>query len=217
MLKVTQLNGFNAMRQMEYIAHATRTQATGSSSIPISLPTGTKEGDFMIAGLVSGNTSTSVNYTGPAGWTEHADTVSPVAAALFSKVASASEGATITFTKSTTTGPNSGFIMTFRNAALDVAGTAWSANSTGTISAPSITLTGPDSILFAIYGNNTGSDGSLYATPTGFTRLFFISNANTSAMAVFYRSAGAGATGTVGTTNSDSGNDRGILIGIRAI
>lgn len=94
-------------------------QATASSSLVINKPTGTREGDLMIAVMNTG--SSGQNWTPASGWTEIADQGSKPGLGISYKVAGPSEGTSYTFTASAAVDV-SGSIVTFRNAAYDAIG-----------------------------------------------------------------------------------------------
>jgi hypothetical protein len=85
------------------------------TALAINKPTGTREGDLMLAVM---NSQTSVTWTGDTGWTEVADQGSGASTRIAYKLAGASEPASYTFTPSSI-GKQAGTIATYRNAAYD--------------------------------------------------------------------------------------------------
>ncbi len=107
------------------ISQASGTTANGTALV-INKPTGTREGDLMIASM-NGDVGTST-WTGDTGWTEVVDQNNRPNLRIAYKVAGASEGASYTFTFSST-GNLNGTIATYRNGAYDAIGAL---NNSGT-------------------------------------------------------------------------------------
>jgi len=101
------------------ISQASTQRTTSASTLTINKPTGTLEGDLMVAVV---NNSSNCSWTGDTGWTEVADQGSSPSTRIAYKVAGASEGASYVFTSSAN-GTSSGTIVTYRNAAYDAVGT----------------------------------------------------------------------------------------------
>ncbi len=100
------------------ISQASGTAGT-TTTLTINKPTGTREGDLMISAV---NGDAQATWTGDTGWTEVADQNARPSLRIAYKVAGASEGASYTFTASST-GNLSGTIATYRNGAYDAIGT----------------------------------------------------------------------------------------------
>lgn len=108
------------------------TQTGTASTLVINKPTGTREGDLMVAFMNAGG---GITWTGDTDWTEVAEQASTSPSTRIAyKVAGASEGASYTFTASTTTNL-SGTIATYRNAAYDAVGAITSGTSTLSLAA----------------------------------------------------------------------------------
>lgn len=114
------------------IAQATTQNPSNGTSLVINKPTGTREGDLMIAYLLGGGgTQASPGWSGDTGWTYAVNLtggpgVNRPFNAIAYKVAGASEGASYTFT-ATTSRTLAGTIATYRNGAYDATGTQVSA------------------------------------------------------------------------------------------
>lgn len=113
------------------IAQATTQNTSNGTSLVINKPTGTREGDLMVAYLLGGGgTQSSPGWSGPTGWTYAVNIVGGANGRPFNaiayKVAGASEGASYTFTANTSR-TLAGTIATYRNAAYDASG----ANTSG--------------------------------------------------------------------------------------
>lgn len=118
------------------VAKANTQNASTGASLVISKPTGTTTGDVMLAVMgASGGTPT---WTGDTSWTEIADPGTVASGIRIAyKVAGASEGASYTFTCSTSAQTLSGVILTYRGAAYDTIGSL--ASSTSPITVPAVT------------------------------------------------------------------------------
>lgn len=101
------------------IAIATSFGRLNGGDLTINKPTGTRQGDLMIAFVNSTGSST---WTAPSGWTEVADQGANPALAIAYKVATASEPGSYLFTASIDTEITTGHIVTYRNAAYDAVG-----------------------------------------------------------------------------------------------
>lgn len=93
----------------------TQNAATGSTLV-INTPTGTADGDLMVAVMAASGT---VTWTGDTSWTEPADQGSSPSLRIAYKTAGASEPSSYTFTASTALQRLSGCILTYRYAAYD--------------------------------------------------------------------------------------------------
>lgn len=100
------------------IAQASAQTASNATSFVINKPTGTLEGDLMVAVMNAGGITT---WTGDTGWTEVADQNAQPSTRIAYKVAGASEPASYTFGADTSR-ILSGTIATYRNAAYDAVG-----------------------------------------------------------------------------------------------
>jgi hypothetical protein len=178
---------------------------SASTTITINVPTGTADGDLLIAVLIG--TSASAAWTTPSGWT--AGITLSQGRAVFYKTA-ASEPASYTFTF----GQNvilQGYLLTYRNAQWGVNGTIGALTTPADASA--ITTTVNNSVIF--YYVSTGSGTNItFSTPTGYTLLDSDSDLTIPASAIFTTTqAIAGTTGTVSSTPS-TGTARASLFAI---
>jgi hypothetical protein len=136
---------------------------TASTTLTINKPTGTAEGDLMVAGMTRSGTAT---WTGATGWTEVADQGTSPSLRVAYKVAGASEGSNYTFTQSGTESEVAGFILTYRNASYANAGSIGTSLTT-TLIAPSVVSNASQSVLIAFAA--AGSSTSTFSTPSGMT------------------------------------------------
>lgn len=191
-----------ATPEITFIASATGT--SNSSPTTCNKPTGTAQGDLMIAFMYTDGTGV---WTAPSGWTQVQNTDQ----SIMYKVAGASEPSSYSFV-STKAGFRYVAITTYRNAAYDVIGTATTATTT-TVTVPAITLSSSRSTVFlftSAIGNLTG-----WNTPTGFTSLL----TNTNPYSYLFSKSGvaSGSTGTVSLTRTgtSASAQSAVLVGIK--
>lgn len=182
---------------------------SGSGTVAISKPTGTVDGDIMVAVMFGGNGGT---WTGDSGWTEIIDQgATPNLRAAY-KVASG-EGASYTFTYSGS-GAEIGFIATLRGLQYDTASASVTTlNGDGSLAITGITAAG--GVLIAAYALFNGT--SLAAsTPSGMVPLVSESPGSR-AIFGFWQEVAAGATGTWASsiTGTNPFNNGGILIALK--
>lgn len=151
-----------------FIASATTQNTSGGNTLVINKPTGTQDGDLMIAFMSS--SSTDSTWTGATGWTEVIDQGSTPNLRIAYKIAS-SEGSSYTFTLSSNS-TLSGSILTYRTTSYDAIGsittganplivTSVSASTTNcmllgfvTRSTASLTITAPGSMTTRVTDND---------------------------------------------------------------
>ena len=131
---------------IEFVASA-QTQNANSNTVVISKPTGTENGDLMIALCASGAPRT---WTGDTGWTEVIDQGTAPSIRVAYKVAGGSEPANYTFTLNSSNNA-SGVIATFRRAAYDTIGTISKTSPNNIQTAPAITLSSSLSAILAFF------------------------------------------------------------------
>ena len=193
-----------------FISSATAQDVASSTTITINIPPGTIDGDLMVA-YVSG-TSSSPTWTPPGGWT----VISTTGGAWFGYKSAASEGASYTFTSSSSD-TQSGFILTFRNASYDVASTySTAANPSST---PSITVSKDNSLEVVIaITQGVAATGQTYTGPAGFTQIAADRDSTAPSWAVFSKLVTAGSTGTVSITGTLAlSNQRSIQLALSPI
>ena len=203
------MGSLSGLGPIQYIAGAQN--QTSSSSLDISKPAGTAQGDLLIfVGYTKGGGGT---WTQPAGWTEALDS-SGVCVACYT--AGASEGATYS---ATATGAKdwSGFILTFRKAAWDTVGTLSTTQSSNVQTAPEITVASDDSVLLALFACTDGNRS--YSSPSsGLVSTLVDSAADGGPSLKLYRneSYSGGASGTKSATASGTpSNPRALLFSIK--
>lgn len=185
-----------------YIASAgTRTT---SSSVIVNKPTGTVEGDLMIAFIMAGSSGVTPTY--PSGWTQSIlDTTGNNSGAVAYKVAGASEGASYTFTVGGSFGRNVQ-IVTIRNAKNLTVGT-YDEGSDATLVAPSITA--EPGILLGWFGSE--GTPTLSTAPSNMT--LGLETTGGPVCWVYYQTVYSGSTGTKTLSISSNQDNRSILVG----
>lgn len=196
---------------VEFVASA-QAQNSGSSTLVISKPAGTQNGDLMIALCTS---AAARSWTDATGWTEVIDQNASPSIRVAYKVDGGSEPASYTFTLSASNNA-SGVIATFRRAAYDTIGTISTAQSSGTQTAPAITLSFSSSAILAFFAHDTAS--KTWSSPTaGLISTATDSDATQPSFALYRQlDMAAGSTGTRSATVNASANNFGcILVGIK--
>lgn len=188
------------------VSYSTTGNTSQSTTLVITKPSGIVNGDLLVA--VLGGT---VSWTQPAGWTEVVDTAGVT---LSYRVADGSEGATLTYTHSSSE-YLAGAILVIRGGTYDATGTVGS--SANPAVAPSVTLSAAGLIIASYVATSAISVGT-YTAPTGFsescsaTATFF--GIGRCKVQIFFKKFAAGASGTVSATNSST-SGRGVLLGAK--
>ena len=181
------------------------TANAASGSVAVNKPTGTVEGDLLVACLTF-NTGSSATLTVPTGWTLIARTnqTTTVGLATYYRVAGASEAASYTWGSSSrwTIG-----IIRISGANTTTPIQVSAANSSGTAStsvgAPAVTTTAANSLVLAFYTNN---NISTYTAATGTFEQYdapYSATSPSNMLATFIKDV-AGSTGTLTATSSNS-------------
>lgn len=196
-----------------YVNVASNFLSSSGTSLTINKPTDTADGDLMIM-FIGGAFSGSQTWTFPSGWTAISGFTggSGPALGIAYKVAS-SEGSSYT-TTGTNSNRYSGHIVTYRNAAYDVAST----RST-TLIAPSVTTSAANSLIIAVYMTNTGTvNTNPDQIPDGMTLSYFDNNGTTPNYMTCVESLEfAGATGTREAGSPSSGTINSAIIAIKPV
>lgn len=172
---------------------ASASNHTPAASIAINKPTGTVEGDLMIAVLNGTQGASDANFAST-GWAilYAFDNGTDSSQAVLYKVAGASEGSSYTFTNG---GNIVGSIVTYRNASMGLY-SQYVANTAGsTITLSGLTIPTSGCLLFAFCGDK---DATPFSTPSGMTSV--VSNTSNGGYALFSEPRDAGATGTRAST-----------------
>lgn len=172
------INVSRADAAIAYRASSTGT-VSGGASISIAMPTGTVQGDVMVASIfANGNQAAVLGVTPPAGWTQvqkvdnQTGSLYPTVT-LFTKPAGASEAGPYVFTFSNyfQGAYGGGWIATYTGVntttPVDVSGSQNIGNSPATTtsySTPSITTTAANEMLVFAYAGNCATSG--FNTPT---------------------------------------------------
>ena len=180
------------------------------TSLTINKPTGTVDGDIMVAVMSGGNAGA---WTGDTGWTEILDQgATPNIRAAY-KVASG-EGASYTFSHPAG-GGNYGFLATFRGLQYDtVSASASTQTGDGTLAVTGITAAG--GVLIAAYAITNAFSGLSSSTPGGMISLASSGTGLDGGIFGYWQEVAAGATGTRSSSlGTDMGQGAGILIALK--
>lgn len=192
----------------EFVASASTQNATSGTTLVINKPTGTVEGDLMIAVMAADGPSSG--WTGDTDWTELADQGATPSLRIAYKVASASEPSSYTFTASLSR-RLSGCILTYRNAVYDTIGSFTA--GTDPLILPSVSPSENQSTLIAV-GAKNDKDTTL-GTPTGMTARVTDNDATSPSYIVCDQTVDAGPTGTRSMTAVGSSGTAGIMLVIK--
>lgn len=199
---------------IQFVASAFTQRTTASTSLTISKPTGTVQGDLMVAFMANDSGATQT-WTGDTGWTEIADEGSGAGLRLAYKVAGASEGSSYTFTAATSA-ILGGVILTYRNAAYDASGAFAGVGFPKAL--PSVTASTTNCVLIgAAFKGGAGGGGDTIAPPGSMTLRSQNNDADSPSWGVGDEQLTAsGATGTRSFTSTGSGtNSNGMMITIK--
>ncbi len=175
-------------------------ETSTASTIVLTKPVGTALGDFLAAFVMCNG---AVDWTVDAAFTERLDGAGSGIATL---VAGGSEPADYTFTRGSS-GNEAGTILRIAGGAYDTVGAE--SSSSGTPTAPQITMSGNGLLIGFFYSTTTGLT---FSTPTGMRPL--IADNTYGSFAIFTQKVAAGATGTRASTMS-SGSGYGALLGVK--
>jgi len=208
---MSMLSRFSSLQRPSilFVASARTQNTVIGDTLTINKPTGTVQGDLMIA-VISANGS-SGTWTSPAGWTEVADEGSRPNLCFSYRVAGASEGASYTFTCSFNNQRTTGCILTYRNAAYDAVGAF--AENTDPIVAPAVTASAAASVLIGAAVRD--APNVTISTPSGMTARVTDNDADQNSYIVCDQYVNAGSTGTRSFTMGNSGNTSGALLVIK--
>lgn len=196
---------------VKYIGSATG-QNGSVTSLVINKPTGTLQGDLMIAFLINDPAkSVTASLTG---WTSqdspvNSNNASGAAVQVLTKTAGASEGSSYTFSLNNSVWM-SGFIMTVRGAQFGYLGT-WSTSTTTTVTAPAFYMDAAGLGVAVFYDGSNSS--RTYTTPSGFTSFASDSDTSKPSFSAFYKSGGVGEFPAASSTASET-NSYGVMFSV---
>lgn len=191
----------------EFVASASTQNGSFATSLTINKPTGTVEGDLMVAVMGGNNNRT---WTGDTGWTEAADLTNAPHCRVAYKIAGASEGASYTFAASGN-GTYGGSILTYRYAVYDTIGAY--TTSTNPLILPSISPSQSQSVLIATGFRDSAS--VTLGTPTGMTARITNADATSPSYIVCDQTVAAGPTGTRSMSTGSTSSVAGIMLSIK--
>jgi hypothetical protein len=178
--------------QKKAISFIASSSGEGTSGVlTLTTPTGTQEGDLLVAFGYSASNGTLWSVDG-GGWTitNATNSTAPrLTAFYFTHVSAAS----YVFRQNNTGADTGVTLMSFRGGSVDVFSTL--ASAADPIVVPSVTATTNGSIQLVTAGGNTNEPN---ATPSGFTQIYLNTGGNQPDWGVYYKqNISAGATGTV--------------------
>lgn len=184
--------------EIQLVASNTFFSTISTNNLTMNVPSGTLDGDLMIAFLTkSGGSDT---YTQPSGWNEVIDVGLTGRSFMVAWRKANNEPSTYTWTTVFTGQNKYGVIATFRGADIDYdsgAGAAFNSNTT----APSITVSQNRSWQLFI---GRATDASITISITGTTTITIDDDATVPSTLFAYKRVSAGSTGTTSTTNGGS-------------
>lgn len=192
----------------EFVASANTQNAVNGTSLVINKPTGTAEGDLMVAIMAIPTAST---WTGDTDWTEVADQGANPSLRIAYKVAGASEGASYTFTSSASS-TGSGCILTYRYAAYDTIGASF-VTAANPLTPTAITTALSQSILIAAAVR--GAASITLGTPPGMTARVTDNDATSPSYIALTQPVPKGSTGTRSISTGSSSNVSAIMLSIK--
>jgi len=189
---------------------------SGGTTLTINVPSGTSNGDVMVAHVVVQTAGNS--FAAPSGWTiiKRLDTTTNIATATYWKVAGSSEPSSYTWTFGTS-GEASGGIASYTGVnttnPIDVSMVQYN-NGTTNVDNTGVTTTFANDML--VYAVGIVSSAPTYTLPSGFTQEWKTSSTSNTTSALSQEIASSsGATGTIHGTLSSSYSTVTHLIALR--
>lgn len=195
----------------EFVASASTQTNTQVTTLTINKPTGTVEGDLMVA-VMARDGASGQTWTGDTSWTEVADQTSATPSLRIAyKVAGASEGSSYTFTVSSS-GTLSGAILTYRYAAYDTIAGAFTTGANPLV-LTSISPTQSQSTLLACGARRAAS--ITLGTPTSMTARVTDSDSTSPSYIVCDQNVAKGPSGTRSMSTGSTADVAGIMLSIK--
>jgi hypothetical protein len=193
--------------RVQFVSVAQTQNPGTSTTITISTPSDTQEGNLLVAFL--GAATTTVSYTLPSGWVSLNNATGRL---LAYKVATSSEPSSYTFTISASTNYFGGCIANIKNGAYD-AHSSFGASANPSV-ASSITLSSNNSLVLASpISTAPDASGLSYTFPAGWNTVITESDERAPSYAVAEKYFDSGSTGNISI--SSTANSRACLIGIK--
>ena len=190
----------------EFVALASTQNASSGTTLVINKPTGTVQGDLMVAFMAS---NASASWSGDTGWTEVVDQAGTRPALRVAyKVAGASEGGSYTFTASVSE-PHSGSILTYRYASYD--GVSSLVTGADPLVVPSIS---PASKAILLAFGAISSASVTLGTPSGMTAVVTENDSTSPSYIICSQSVSPGSTGTRSISTGSTVNVAGVMLTI---
>lgn len=200
--------------ELSFVAFNENDAAPGGS-LTVTKPSGTEDGDLLIAILTGYTDAGAFTWTPPAGWAERVDQSADNNLAVMTKIA-ASEGINYGFANTSGgSGRIAGHILAYRHAEYNSIGTVATLSGAGSLVIPQITMSGAGVLLAAIAQKATIEPGS--PGISGMTEISDISHGGGVQLSVLTADVSTGATGSKTTSIGGTGPvvSSGILIGVR--
>jgi hypothetical protein len=195
------LKGALSSLPIMFVGQTYNNPSTGTS-VTVDRPSGVQGGDLLIAVCIVGraNPITGQVWTPDSGWTEHFDTYYR---SLNTKIATASEPSSYTFSNSLSSGANAVLLLAYRNAVFDQYNESGLADSETTKTQAGLTVPN-NSFVFANFSNNGQSSATFSSITSGWDTL----NSDTSSPAPvgidIVKENVSGASGSVSVTSNRS-------------
>lgn len=144
----------------------------GSGDLTCNVPTGTTDGDLMVAMVTSDTASEGINNYPDGSWVEVGNTTGSSHGGISAYKIAASEGSTLLFDMQNNSAPHSGVVMTFRKT-----GGTWDidqdygeavVDAQTSVTLPSVTAT-DNSVLVTGWFNDNTQTGGVTGAPSGLT------------------------------------------------
>ena len=168
----------------------------------IAVPTGTQNGDLLLAWCITDPDGTVTDLTAPAGWTQIASDATAIRGRIFYKVASGESG---TYAFGTSAGSDGAWVIVAFTGVdttnpIQVNPDISGGTAATDLVAPSITMTGNGALVCCYGSQNAGT----FTTPTGMTEIADHAPSGWAAQSICWESRTSGATGTRTSTHSVS-------------
>lgn len=196
---------------ISYGSYSPGTLSGNSTTIAINKPAGAAVGDTLVAIVASSGADT---WTPPSGWTKVYDQAAAPGISVVMRTVDGSEGASFTFTCSTSRTLLGQILLIKGSAQFDAIGTV--VNTTSNTDVVMSAITAASGILLGI-AVGTAQSARDYSAPAGMTATGPVILNTNATLRVFYELIGGGSTGTRTTTPSGGGGiNYGVLAAIKA-
>ena len=176
--------------------------AGNSGAGTIAVPTGTQNGDLLLAWCITDPDGAVTDLTAPGDWTQIASDATAIRGRIFYKVASGESG---TYAFGTSAGSDGAWVIVAftgvdTTTPIQVNPVISGGTAATDLVAPSITMTGAGALVCCYGSQNAGT----FTTPSGMTEIADHSPGGWAAQSICWESRTSGATGTRTSTHSVS-------------